>query len=651
MVLLRAAGLCRLALRTQWASMRLLSAAAGGGELSAGEDRRRRVDLEALRRERAERPPAAREPPTSPLPSRYTSNLGRTNDWTVALNAEIQACASAEAVLDLVAPQLERLSAVNACTALLTIQRRAGGAATWLDEDARFTQLLEHSARVFERMAPRNLSNSLYACAKLGITPPDDWLQRFWHFSAVTMATFQGQHFSNTMYACGLLGIVPPAVWMERFWLASAAQLGHSQFDPQALSNTLYACGLLGLTPPEYWLARYWLASASRLGEFVPQALSNTIYACGRLAVMPPEYWLQRFWLAGEPKLVDHIPQDFANTLYSCGLLGLTPPDAWLESYWHASAAKLLDPGFCPQSASITMYACGQLRITPPADWMALFWRSMAPKMGEFKPQELSNTLQACGLLGITPAPEFLESYWRVPLTDYIPQNCANIIYAFALLDIQPPTAWLKLFSEACERVLLDFNQQNLTNAALAFTMLQLWELPLWRGFWDHLCQRMTQNIAEWNEEDYLNARQMYQAYQAASIERPGLLSAPEQEQLTAARKCWVEGLDTTSDRTSQLHVDVSDALGRLGVAHTNERWCERAERSIDIAIEGGATPIALEVDGPHHFLLDGRQNGSTLLRNRMLAAHGWRVVSLDFRKWEHKTQEQREAYLRSLLA
>jgi very-short-patch-repair endonuclease len=88
-----------------------------------------------------------------------------------------------------------------------------------------------------------------------------------------------------------------------------------------------------------------------------------------------------------------------------------------------------------------------------------------------------------------------------------------------------------------------------------------------------------------------------------------------------------------------------------MGVAHANERWCERAERSIDIAIEG-ATLVALEVDGPHHFLQDGRPDARTLLRNRMLTAHGWRVVVVDYRVWDgQQTQEQREAYLRRLLA
>ena len=104
-------------------------------------------------------------------------------------------------------------------------------------------------------------------------------------------------------------------------------------------------------------------------------------------------------------------------------------------------------------------------------------------------------------------------------------------------------------------------------------------------------------------------------------------------------------------DRSSRLHDQVSACLTRLGVAHANERWCERAERSIDIAIEGAA-PVAVEVDGPHHFLQDGRHNGSTQLRNRMLAAHGWRVVVVDYRAWDVlQTEAQQEEYLRRLLA
>ena len=61
MALSRAAGACRLALQTQWAVVRLLGSAASGGE-PPGDDKKhgRLVDLEALRRERALRPPAER---------------------------------------------------------------------------------------------------------------------------------------------------------------------------------------------------------------------------------------------------------------------------------------------------------------------------------------------------------------------------------------------------------------------------------------------------------------------------------------------------------------------------------------------------------------------------------------------------------------
>ena len=105
-------------------------------------------------------------------------------------------------------------------------------------------------------------------------------------------------------------------------------------------------------------------------------------------------------------------------------------------------------------------------------------------------------------------------------------------------------------------------------------------------------------------------------------------------------------------DSSSRLHDQVSACLTHMGVAHANERWCERAEHSIDITIEGAGARVALEVDGPTHFLQDGRQDGSTRLRNRMLAAHGWRVVLVDYRKWQHElqTQAQREEYLRRLL-
>jgi hypothetical protein len=358
----------------------------------------------------------------------------------------------------------------------------------------------------------------------------------------------------------------------------------------------------------------FWSASASKLGEFDPQNQSNTLYACGKLGMTPPADWMRGFWSASASKLSDFNPQKFGNTVYACGQLGITPPVDWMRCFWSASASKLGE--FIPQAFSNTLYACAQLGITPPTDWMRSFWPASAAKLNEFIPQELSNTLYAC-----------------------------------AQLDAKPPTDWLQLFSDSVQRSFPDANQQNLAIMAFALATLGLWELPAWPLLWEHLLHSMPTDSARWDAETQLHAQQLYQVYTTSAVERPGLLQAPSPEVLAAVRKSWIDG--KSDDRSSKLHADVAACLTRMGVVHTNERWCERAERSIAIAIEG-APPIALEVDGPTHYLQDGCPNGSTRLRNRMLEAHDWRVKVVDYRVWRRQStasNSKREEYLRRLLA
>ena len=651
MALSRAAGLCRLALRSQWAAVRLLSAVAAG-EPFGGDDVKpgRLIDTAALRRERALRPPAERTPPALPFKAHSTP---RPTPEQLQLNKVIGACASAEAVFDLVLSRLAVLNGVNAATALMTFSRLVtkDEASSWLSGDARFAQLLSAAASRFGQMGPQELSNALYACGQLGITPPDDWLQCLWRANGPKLPDFVPQGLSNTLYACGQLGITPPVDWLQRYWHHSALRLG--DFREQDLSNTLYACGQLGITPPDHWLQGYWQACALKLVDFIPQGLSNTIYACGELGITPPTDWLLRFWHAGALKLGACSPQDFSNMMYACGQLNVTPPDDWLKRYWHASALKLGD--FVPQGLSNTLYACGQLGITPPVDWLQRYWHQNALRVGDFNEQDFSNTLYACGQLGITPPADFLQRYWHAcgpRLGRFVPQGLSNTLLACAQLNVTPPADWLQRFSDSFERSLPDADFQSLANAALALAMLRLWELPLWPGLWERLCKTLHGNshTGSRGSENWLDAQQLYQAYQAALVERPGLLPLLDPELLAAARKRWIDGLSANGLQSSVLHANVSACLTRMGITHANERWCERAERSIDIAIEGAGAPVAVEVDGPSHFLLDGRLNGSTLLRNRMLAAHGWRVILVDFREWDGQTHAQREDYLHNLL-
>ena len=74
---------------------------------------------------------------------------------------------------------------------------------------------------------------------------------------------------------------------------------------------------------------------------------------------------------------------------------------------------------------------------------------------------------------------------------------------------------------------------------------------------------------------------------------------------------------------------------------------------SLDLALR--SSRIAVEVDGPSHFLRDVHgvywPNGSTRLKQRLLRAAGWRLVSVPFFEWDplHSHETQRNYLQRKL--
>lgn len=170
----------------QWSALRTcrVTCAAGAGGPS------RSVDVEPP----SVAPPApraARPAPRAPRPALTRQHASATNAQPtrqqLQLNKSLGTCESADALLDLVASRSAVMNAVNATTALMRLQRCAGKRAAWLQSDPRFAQLLSVAARSLELMEPRNLANALYACGQLSITPPADWLERFWRAGALKL--------------------------------------------------------------------------------------------------------------------------------------------------------------------------------------------------------------------------------------------------------------------------------------------------------------------------------------------------------------------------------------------------------------------------------------------------------------------------------
>ena len=264
MALSRAAGLCRLALRTQWAATRLLSTAASGIEEPDVVDglRPERSDLAAVDTPRRDRGSAASgsEQPAGVErlrhdrgheASRPALGVAVPTREQVQLNKTLTACGTVDGVLDLMTEHVSRLNCVNVSTALLAIQRRRSERETaeWLKGDARFRQLLKVARRQMEgdAMDAQALSNVLYVCGELGTRPPPSWLTVYWDASGAALPDMVPQALSNTLYAMQKMQVMPPPGWLERYWEASIVKL--PEFNAQDCSNTMYSAGQLVRAP------------------------------------------------------------------------------------------------------------------------------------------------------------------------------------------------------------------------------------------------------------------------------------------------------------------------------------------------------------------------------------------------------------------
>ena len=136
---------------------------------------------------------------------------------------------------------------------------------------------------------------------------------------------------------------------------------------------------------------------------------------------------------------------------------------------------------------------------------------------------------------------------------------------------------------------------------------------------------------------------QLLQAHLASQFLGLGLIKLPS-SLLEVAVKTYKEEARKVTVSNGQR--EVGQSLRRLGIPHELECITADGLFSIDLAIVDRR--IALEFDGPSHFTRNTQEPlGHTRLRDRLLSAMGWHVVSIPFFEWDrlHQT-EQRDAYV-----
>jgi hypothetical protein len=322
--------------------------------------------------------------------------------------------------------------------------------------------------------------------------------------------------------------------------------------------------------------------------------------------------------------------QTISNTAWAFAMLNRDSPK--LFSAIDARADWLVKESD-PQSISNTAWAFATLSRDSPKLFSAIDSRAHW-LVKEGKPQNIANTAWAFATLG-RDAPKLLSAIdaragWL--LKEGNPQNIANTAWAFAELGIDAPNFWTCLERRG-EAFAAQANAQAICNTAWALAVAgragtnsgQL------RVLWD---KAMAAGDVALNDE---NIKQLVQVGLHAKGDGVKLQSAPN-----ALKQKMLEALANTDQRSSEFEDRVAHHLTDLGVEFKREFPPFGAEFSgmlaVDIALTASdGTKIAIESDGPSHYLLgpsgkgSGRENGRTVAKRRLLERSGWRVVNLSW--------------------
>jgi hypothetical protein len=201
-------------------------------------------------------------------------------------------------------------------------------------------------------------------------------------------------------------------------------------------------------------------------------------------------------------------------------------------------------------------------------------------------------------------------------------QALANTAWALATLGHADGDFMVALL-KAAEPQLRNFKPQELANTAWALATLGHKD----DAFMAAVLQQAAGMALDLNAE---NLKQLFMCMLWLEDQHSGV-AVPEQ-MAGACKRAWMEERHDPTPSRVQLEVlaVVRQLPGCSGA--TCEQATDDGLFSIDIAVQlPDSSRLAVEVDGPSHFLNNtpSRLDGATLLRNRLLEARGWRVVSV----------------------
>jgi len=323
--------------------------------------------------------------------------------------------------------------------------------------------------------------------------------------------------------------------------------------------------------------------------------------------------------------------------------------DPHFQAFVQHVTLKLKTPNFFDvQGTANIIHAVAKMKLNLPelvllikerADWL----------VAEGKPQEVANTVWAFATLG-HHSPQLMAAVekraaWLV--AEGTPQGVANTVWAFATLGYHSPQLMAAVEKRAAW--LIDKGTpQSVANAIWAFAVLGLdhsntSQVSAVSAMWLSLISMNSLNSCL--SREYV--RQLVHFLVACRVEAPGIKLADPSIEILQLMKA------ATSDscvKVSDAQTEVRQLLLKLDISTEMEVSPFEDEMGTFLSIDMACRKkmLAVEFDGPSHFLSNGDHNGATKFKTRLLKKLGWHVVRIPVGEWKKlKSSAEKVDYLR----
>ena len=428
--------------------------------------------------------------------------------------------------------------------------------------------------------------------------------------SVPILREFDARHLSNLIYSYGLAEYVikfedDGSTLFDVF--AHTAIPNLHTFNGQDLSNMLWSYA--NVKAPNSQLfeqAGDSIVAINNLHNFYfkPQELSNTVWAFATAEESHPKLFKKLGdYMVRLDNLTDFWPQALSNSLWAYATLNETHPKLFKKVADHIVQLPNLNE-FKPQELKDIVWAFATAGESQPELFKKLAGEAIK-RQHEFIPQELANFLWSYVTNGEVDKHLFssLIPSVKANLDKYNARDLSNVAWVYSVANIDAPSVFNNDFINACSRTECEFESEAL---------LQLHQWQLWQD------------------------------------EMKSTISLPESFQ----KRCY-EAFISRVPEPSKLQDDVISSLSSMGLQPREEVLMKSGYR-IDAVVEVNGRQVAIEVDGPSHFIGRSRtRTGSTILKHRQVAVlDRIQVVSIPYWEWDKlkKDSKKKMQYLQHLL-